>query len=208
MHCYFQLLYLLSNANWESFFNVVGNLSQVAIAIVAFLALDTWKEKMKGGGKYAVARSLLISAIRMQGIIEKKVRNPSLHPAEAEKNQDDHNWQYSVYQKRFKEMYDYKIENFDKYAIEAEVLLGDNVKNIISEFNKKIDELSLALQLGYTMCWDNFGHEDEECWKKLHDKILENRKLLWNVELKDNKYTPELEKIIDKLKKELSQYIQ
>ncbi|MFA6307133.1 MAG: hypothetical protein WC639_04995 [Patescibacteria group bacterium] len=194
--------------NWELFFNFIGNLSQVALAIAAFLALNKWKEQMKGGGKYNVAKKLMVSFRKMQEIIEKKVRNPFLHPTEANKNQDDYNWQYFVYQKRFKEMYDYKINNFDEYSIEAEILLGDNVKNIISEFNKKINELSLALQCGYNIYRGDTKYEDERCWQMYSNKIRENQELLWNIEGEKNKYSPELEKIVNELKKELSQYIQ
>lgn len=193
--------------NCQILLNILADLSQVVVAIVAIVALDKWKEQMKGGGKYVVAKNLLVSARQIQEIIENKVRNPLLHPAEAGKDPDEFNWEYAVYQKRFGEMYSYKIESFDKHAIEAEIVLGESIKPLIKNLNERVDELLIAVRSAYNIFRGRDRLDDKEYKIQFQEKISKSQNLLWNIEKEGKEYTEKLQNAIDNLKKELDQYV-
>lgn len=200
MYCHYHFF------NSNSILDTLANIAQIATAVVAFLALNTWKEKMKGGGKYEVAKNLLIGTKKLLEMIQKSVRSPSLHPKEAGKEHTDKNYQYFVYEKRLKDLYDFKRDNFDGFAVEAEVLLGSQIKEKIQKFNNKINELRTFIYLGYGILSGD-SVTDEDLWGKMREKIHENRELLWNTQLEDDNYSKDLYKIVEEIEEELNKYI-
>lgn len=109
---------------------------------VGYLALNTWRKELYGRNKYKVAFDLLLAVSNLYDKIDTEVRNPWLPQKPGDNN--DTNWELMVYRNRLNNFYKYKRQFYNNEAKRAEVLFGDEMKGLVEELNKIMEEMREA----------------------------------------------------------------
>ena len=133
--------------------SLVG-ISAVAVAIIAYLGLKTWKKELIGKTELEVAQDLLEAVFRMRDSIRdcraSEIDFMSEFPepnknSTCSKEEDIINCLFYTYENRFQKILE-GIPELKVAAREAEVLWGAPINKKVAKFNDCIDELKGALR--------------------------------------------------------------
>ena len=114
--------------------------------LIAGVGLTTWRKQLKGTYEYELAKKLMLQVYQLRESL-KTVRDPFLHPAEA--NDSDNSqipWEVLAYEKRWSAVRKAAAQ-FDTTSLEAEVLWGKSVtQRPLMAMRQTVIDLSIAVR--------------------------------------------------------------
>jgi hypothetical protein len=153
------------------FLEVVVALAAVAGVLLAFLALRTWKQEMRGRGEYELARKILTSAKKVQRSIA-YVRGAMMHPGEwvdrpgeVITDPDLARWENTryAYEKRMERPIT-ELQELELLGVEAEALWDDLLGQPVEDMAQCVRDLAGAIRrhLRYTFPNTEYSYTDEQ----------------------------------------------
>ena len=161
LSCYlvFWVLWIISNHldpynALERVADLMIGISTVAVAIFAYLGLETWKRELRGGAEFKVAQDLLKSVFRVRDSIKEcrssdidifsELPEPNRNSVNSQQ-EDIMNSLLSVYESRFGKILE-GVPELKAATRAAEALWGVTIKNKILILHNCINELRDAIR--------------------------------------------------------------
>lgn len=136
----------LLKINWLSVKEVISSLSNIILIVLGIIGLTTWKRQLKGSHQYEIARKLMFNAYKVEQSI-KNCRNPMMYLSKEEVDNGNHlKEKEKIYNERYAKLNDDLIA-LNSFSLEAKVIFGKKIEDLVSELNKIISELRSELWL-------------------------------------------------------------
>ncbi len=191
--------------------DIIIGLSAVFTAIIAYLGLSTWQDKLKGKSEYQLAKDVLCSVYKVREAF-KHVRGPAIYSYEYPENMRDHHGslkrEYShegtlhVYESRFEKLHEAFGELEGKH-LEAQVEWGAQFQNVIIPLRKCRAELLNTIQM---MLDRKISHDGAT---RTREERSEESSVLYYMgeDEKQDKFTPEINEAISKFEEWLRPHV-
>jgi hypothetical protein len=140
----------------EELTNIISALAAVAVVLIAYKGLSTWKEQLKGNVEFEIGRKLLRSLYRVRDAVG-YVRNPFASASEigaalkeagfeVSFRDEDYHWksQQALYMMRWKMALDAFTE-LDLASFEAEVLWGKDITEKLERLRRLLHKLNITI---------------------------------------------------------------
>jgi hypothetical protein len=195
--------------------NAIVGVSALFAAIFAYKALRTWRDEIRGRDKYTVARHILLLALQLRDEfayirspifiltipVSKELEDRGIDPNSARSHGGRER------QKAEREFYAVRLQKISSVlselelaAIEVEAVLNPS---IIDELNK-LDRKAKELGLGINQSIDAITIPTTEPTTYEYEEL---QQLLYSSHPSGDRFTAEVQEIIERLKEELKKYL-
>jgi hypothetical protein len=191
------------------FKDIFSIISTIILAVIAIIGLQTWKKQLKGKTEYELARRLLRAVYETRDAI-KLIRNPfasaseiSAAVSEAGIDLDPKDPEFYVqsqsalYQRRWKKIEE-AMADLDLEAFEAEVIWGNEVKDVLMPLRQQVGELHSFVELYLRNLNQPSRRLPNENMLEKIDKAIYDFHDLTDTE-SDNPFTAKTSKVISKI---------
>jgi hypothetical protein len=184
-------------------------LSAAAVAVLAYLGLDTWRRELKGKSEYQLAKDVLKAVYKVRDAF-RHVRNPVIYSYEfpeamrdsngSLKREHDHEGMAHVYEKRFSILNGAFMDLEEKH-LEAQVEWGQEFQEIIIPLRECRAELLVTVQ--------SMLERKKTRDRMTPDEASNETSILYHLgkDSKYDKFTPKIEEAVNKFEKWLRPHI-
>ena len=207
----------ISSEQWSAFGTGLTAWATVALAIAAFFGLRQWRTQLTGTSKYEIARRLALLGLQFRDECI-RARSPGTfryeyidRPKDENESSEEtrKNDEYYARRKRLVPLAE-TLNKMKTTSWEAEIILGNDVKRLVTPFEDILGELNLAIDKHFHYQQEyadmNFGKDLPD----ISEEEIRKRQKLWRTvysSSKDDELNQELDEVTESLKQYLQTFI-